>query len=215
MADFSATLTNWFSADPSAMTAGQTRTAGAIGNMMMLGGAIQGIVGTYYQSKTQEYQLQSQKLSYENKQFMSDLNARQMEQQAQTILLAGERQIGQVTLRAGKVKSATKASQAARGIALGVGSAAEEIATIDLMKETDALTINANAVRAAWAARIQGTNYSNEALMAGVSANNMGAAANQVNPFASAYTSLLGSASTAASSWYQNQRLNAIAARIA
>lgn len=207
MADLSTTLTNWFNPAPTAATQGQAQTMGAIGNMMTLAGAIQGIVGTYYSSKTQKYQLESQKLSFQYKQAMSEINARQMENQAQAILLQGERQIGQVTLRAGKIKGATRASQAARGIVAGVGSAAEEIATIDLMKETDALTINANAVRAAGAARMSAVGMSNEALMAQLSAENAGIAAGQVSPFGNALSSMVTAAGSVASSWYSNNRL--------
>lgn len=191
------------------------KTMQAAAPYMMAFGAIQGMIGTYYSAKTQQYQLESAKLSYELQRDMSEINARQAESQAQAILLAGENQKAQITLRAGKIKSMGRASMAARGITLGVGSAAESIATVDLMKEIDSLTINANTVRAAAAARTQAVNYQNQALMQGVSASAAGMAAGQVNPFMSAANSLIGSATSIASSWYASNRTTKLAAQLA
>jgi hypothetical protein len=104
-----------------------------------------------------------------------------------------------VSLKAGKVKGAQRASQGARGIVAGEGSAAEEIATTELMKETDMLTINANATREAWAARTQSVNARNEALLKETSADTL-------SPLMAAGTSLLNSGTAVASSWYQMKR---------
>lgn len=173
---------------------------------MMAMGAINSAIGAYYQSSTLKYQMQSQQSNLEFASKMSEINARNAERSAQSLLLQGERQIGQVTMRAGKIRSSQKASQAARGISLGYGSTAEEIATTDLMKETDAITISANATQAAWAARTQAVNYSNQALMQGVSADNMGRMSNAVSPWMSATSSLVSSGGTVASSWYNNYK---------
>jgi hypothetical protein len=113
-------------------------------------------------------------------------------------LRAGEQAQSQVAMRAGKVKAAQKVSQAARGVQIGVGSAAEEIATTDLMKEADMLTINANATRQAWAARMQATNYANESLMQGTMSDS-------IDPGVSAFSSLLTSASAVAPQWYRRK----------
>ena len=64
------------------------------------------------------------------------------------------------------------------------------------MKTIDANTLEANAVRTAWGMRTQATNYQNEALAAR-------ATAGAINPGMSAVSSLLGSAGSVASSWYQ------------
>lgn len=205
---FSTTLTNWFSASPSSMTPESAQKMSAMGNMMAIGGAINNIIGTYYSSKTQQYQFESAKLSYELQRDMSEINARMAESQAQSILLSAESQKGLVTMRAGKIKASQRASQAARGITLGVGSAAEEIATTDLMKEIDSLTINYNATRAAAAARMQKVNYETSAAMAGISASGAGASASMVNPVANAGMSLIGGATTIAQSWYNNYKQN-------
>lgn len=186
--------------------AASTNSFATAAPLLMAMGAIQSAVGTYYQAQTAKYQLQSQQLGFEFNQKMADINARQMENQAQWYMLQGERQIGTLTMRAGKIRSAQKASQAASGIDLGVGSAAEVRATTDLMKETDAITININATRAANAARTQRVNFENQSLMAGVSANNAGSMANLVSPAAAAGTSLLSSASTVAQTWYRDAK---------
>lgn len=187
--------------------AGSSNPFSVAAPIMMAMGAIQSAVGAYYQASSAKYQLQSQQLGFEFNQKMADINARQMENQAQWYMLQGERQIGQLTMRAGKIRSAQKASQAARGISLGYGSTAEEIATTDLMKETDAITININATRAANSARTQKVNFENQSLLSGVSASNAGAMAGLVNPWASAGTSMIQSASSVAGTWYKDQKL--------
>jgi hypothetical protein len=143
--------------------------------------------------------IQSTKRSLEFQSEMAKINARMAEQTAQSILFAGGRAAGQVSLKAGKVKGAQRASQGARGIVAGEGSAAEEIATTELMKETDMLTINANATREAWAARTQSVNARNEALLKETSADTL-------SPLMAAGTSLLNSGTAVASSWYQMKR---------
>lgn len=165
--------------------------------IMAIFGGISSGFGTYFAAKSAKSNLRFQA-------DMAALNARLAEKNAQAILQAGEQAIGTVTMRAGKVKSSQRAGQGARGIAIGEGSAAEEIATTDLMKETDAYTINANAVRQAASARMQAVNYQNESLLRGTTADS-------ISLFATMIPSLLDSATTVASSWYQNRRKNRIA----
>lgn len=212
--DLSSTLTSWFNPEPSSMTQQQTQTMGAIGNMISIAGAIQGMVGTYYAAKSQKYQFESQRLSFEYGQDVAELNARMMERQAQSILLAGERQSAALTMRAGKIKSATKASQAARGLTLGYGSTAEEIATQDIMKETDALTINVNKTKAAWEARMRAAGFESQAGLLGVSAAGAEMMGEQISPFGAGLSSLIGSASTIASSWARDNKMLALAAQM-
>jgi inorganic triphosphatase YgiF len=129
-------------------------------------------------------------------------------------MFAGERQGANIGLRAGQVKAKARSSMAARGIQLGEGNAAEVIASTDLMKEVDMLTVNANTVRAAEAARTQSVNYSNAALLEGVSASNLMTSADSISPFMGAYSSMLGSATSLANAWYQDRKLSAIAGRL-
>jgi len=127
---------------------------------------------------------------------------------------AGNLKQGQVSLRAGKIKSSQRASMAARGIDLGVGSAVETIATTDLMKEIDMLTVNSETVRSAEAARLQRQNYLTQAAIQDVSAENVMASSRTISPGMAATTSLLGGASSVASAWYQDRKLASMAAKL-
>ena len=161
-------------------------------------GAAAGVIGAISSAYGAYSSARSTKSSLKYQAAMSALNAEQAEKTAQSILQAGEQAQSQVALRAGKVKASQKVSQAARGVQIGVGSAAEEIATTDLMKEADMFTINANATRQAWAARMQATNYANESLMQGTSAES-------VSPGSAAFSSLLTSAAAVSPQWYRRK----------
>lgn len=176
-------------------------------------GAVNGAIGSYYSAKSQQYQLQSQSMTMDFQKSMSQINARQAEFQAQTILQSGERQAGQLTMKYGKAKGARRASTAAAGISLGVGSTAEVEASQDIAKEIDALTINANAVRASEEARLRGVGFQNQALMQGVSAQNLLGSADTISPFGAMGTSLMGSASSLASGWFRDNTLKNLLAR--
>lgn len=201
---------------PAAASTGATGTQimSAFGVASSIAGIFNSAIGSFYAAKNSKIQLESQRDALRFQQKMSEINARQAENQAQDIMRAGEHAMGQVSMRAGQTKSSAKAMMAARGIDLGVGNAAEVVATTDLMKEIDMLTINSNRVRAAGAARMQGVNYGNQALLQGVSANNMGLSAGTISPFMAAGTSLLGGASIVAKSLFQDRQLAKIAARL-
>lgn len=177
-------------------------TMGQVGVGMAIMGAIQSGIGTFYAAKSAKNQLKSQAMTFDYQKQMSALNARAMEDTAQQIMRAGEQDIGRLTLRAGQVKGSARAAQAARGGQIGTGSNAEELASLELMKQTDALTINSNTVRAAWAARTQAQNYEAQAAMAGVSAFGARSAASQISPFSQAGTNLMSSGGNVASAWY-------------
>lgn len=181
---------------------GGMSTMGKMGVGMAIMGAIQSGIGTFYAAKSNKNQLKSQAMTFDYQKQMSALNARAMEDTAQQILRSGEQDIGRLTLRSGQVKSSARASQAARGGQIGTGSNAEELASLELMKQTDALTINSNTVRAAWAARTQAQNYDAQAAMAGVSSLGASSAASQISPFIQAGTNLMSSGGNVASAWY-------------
>jgi len=179
-----------------------------------IGGAVTGAIGSYYAAQSQKAQLDSQASSMRFQSDISELNAAQAEFTAQQIMRAGNLKQGQISLRAGKIKSSQRASMAARGIDLGVGSAVETIATTDLMKEIDMLTVNADTVRSAESARQQRQNYLTASAMQDVSASNLAGSASTISPFMAAGTSILGSAGSVANAWYQDRKLAAIASRL-
>jgi len=184
------------------------------GSIFAIGGAVTGAIGSYYAAQNQKAQLESQASSMRFQSDISELNAAQAEFTAQQILRAGQQKQGQIGLRAGTIKSSQRASMAARGIDLGVGSAVETIATTDLMKEIDMLTVNADTVRSSEAARLQRQNYLTASAMQDVSASNLAASGDSISPFMAAGSSILGSAGSVANAWYQDRKLAAIASRL-
>jgi aspartate/glutamate racemase len=197
-----------------APSTGFTQAMGVAGPVLSLVGMANSAIGAYYGAKSQQLTLQSQALSYQFQSQMSGINARMIEAQAEQIWRAGRQQEMQAGLKAGAVKSATRASLAARGIQAGVGTAAELIATTDLMKEIDLITINSNTVRAVEAERMRKVGVEATGAMQAVSAQNLLTSAGTISPFASMSTSLLGGASSFANSWYQNRNLAASTARM-
>lgn len=171
------------------LSASQLGTASLVGQ---IGGGVTSAVGSYYGAQGQKVALKSQAA-------IADVNARIAELGAQSALNQGQQQVGALTLKAGQLKSSQRASMAANGIDLGVGNAAEVLASTDIMKEIDKNTVEANAVRNAWGYRTQAVNYQNEALMKRT-------AANGINPGMSAATSLLSSAGKVSDSWYQMRK---------
>lgn len=159
------------------------------GLFLQIGGAASSAIGSYYSAAQQKINLRTQAN-------LADINAKIAELGAQSALLQGQQQVGALTLKAGQLKSRQRAALAANGVDLGFGSAAEIQASTDIMKEIDANTLEANAVRTAWGMRTQGVNFQNETLAAR-------ATAGAISPGMSAFSSLLGSAGTVASSWYQ------------
>lgn len=173
---------------PAAGASEFTNTLGQIGMIGSFFGAVNSTIGTYYNT-------QSQASALEHQAEMAKINARISEMGAQSALLAGQKQVGQLTLKAGRLKSAQKVSLAANGVVMGEGSAAEIIASTDLMKEIDANQIMANAVQSAWGYRTQSVSYANQAL-------SQSAAASSISPFGMAAGSLLSGAGHVASNWY-------------
>jgi hypothetical protein len=167
------------------ITASNLATASLVGQV---GGGISSAVGGYYSASAQKASMKAQAA-------IADTNARIAELGAQSALQQGQQQVAALTMQAGQLKSRQRAAMAANGIDLGVGNAAEVQASTDIMKEIDSATLEANAVRNAWGYRTQAVNYQNEALMSRASAKG-------INPGMTLATSLIGSATSVAGSWY-------------
>lgn len=172
-------------------------TAGLVGAVF---GAIQSGYGAFASMRSQQSALRFQA-------DMAEINARLANKTADSIQYAADQQAAQIGMRAGKVAGAQRASFGARGIVGGEGSAAEEIATTNLMKEIDMLTIDANALRQAWAVKWQRINSQNQATMANMQAGAM-------SPTGAGLTSLLESGSQVAQSWYRNAKTDDLIAAI-
>ena len=183
------------------------------GPMISIAGAIGSIASSYYGAKAQQYQLDAQAMTMQFQKEIAGINARQAEFTAQGILQAGEKESAMLTLKYGKARGAQRAAMAANGGVIGEGSNREIEATNALMKEIDVLQINANTVRAAENARTQGQNYKTQAAMYGVSANNLAASSQSINPLAAAGTTFLTSATSYASTLYRDKMMDRLLAR--
>jgi len=159
-------------------------------------GAASSAVGSYYSA-------QSNKTSLGLQADLADINARMSESAAQQTLLTGQREEQKSDIATANLKGTQRASMAANGIDLGVGTANQVLTSTDVLGEADANTIHANAVRNAMGYRTQGVNQTNQANMSRASAS-------AISPLTSATTSLLGSAGSVASNWYQYNKAGAI-----
>lgn len=178
---------------PSSMQTGTgAKAIGQFGTVMQIGGAASSAVGTYYAG-------QAQRSALEYSAFTAETNARLAEKSAQSVMLQGEQQAHQDQLRTSQIEGAQRSGFAADGVDINEGSAARVQASTAVMGAIDADTAQANAVRAAWGYRTQGTNYANQARFNTTSADN-------ISPLASGATSLLGSAGAVASNWYKQSK---------
>lgn len=175
------------------MAALSTLSATALGMSALSGGM--NALGAYTSARqtrdTLDYQAQ-----------LADINAGLSEQAAQAELQRGQREERSVRLRTAQLKSTQRTALAANGVDLGEGSARDILTSTDVMGEADANTAAANAVRAAWGYRVQGSNYQSEARV-------KRAQADGINPMFAASTSLLGSATNVAGMWGNMKRMGA------
>lgn len=183
-----------------------SNTMGTAGGILAIAGMLNSAIGSFYAAKTAQYQLKSQASSLKFQSELATINAGIAENDAQYELLAGQRAIAASTMKYGQLKGSARAAMAANGVQLGEGSAAEVIATTDLMKEIDSLTINANAVRASEAQRMRKANLTNTALLTDTSASNTLLSAGSISPMTSAASSLIAGGSNVASYWYKNKK---------
>lgn len=163
-------------------------TMGAMGLMSQIGGGITSAFGAYNQAKSDEINLSTAAK-------ISEANARIADLGAEQELMNGKQEVAALTLRAGKIKAAQTVGLASHGVDIGEGSAAELLASTDIMKDIDKGVAEANAIRAAWGYRTQAANSRIDAL-------SKKASASSISPMYSLGTSLLGSATNVASSWY-------------
>jgi hypothetical protein len=187
----------------------------AVSSVVMMGaGMASSAIGAYSSAKGQQSQMKYQAAigtlnaaMAEADASLLELNASISDTQGKMAIAQGQREEQNLRLKSGQLKSRQRASLAASGVDLGVGSAAKVLATTDYMTEVDAGEIRANAARAAFGykvqesnqrfaamgARTQGVNYSAGSAFASASAS-------AISPMASATSSLLGNAGSVAPS---------------
>lgn len=155
-----------------------------------------GLVGAGSKANTERYLARSKALNFEHQRDMAQLNKRMLENQAQHIGKAYNKQIAIRTMKAGQAISRSKASFAARGIQMGVGSTANVFASAELMKEIDRLTMNTNKVRAMNTKRGQAVNMGIRGDMYGMSADNLFTTASSISPIMDMSSTFLTGASS-------------------
>lgn len=190
----------------------------AVSSVVMMGaGMASSAIGAYSSAKGQQSQMQYQaamgKINAamaESDASLLELNASISDTQAKMAIASGQREEQNLRLKSGQLKGRQRASLAAGGVDLGVGSAAKVLATTDYMTEVDAGEIRANAARAAFGYKVQQTNQK----FAAMSARAQGvtyqagsafasASASGISPMGAVTTSLLGSAGSVATSVYK------------
>tara|TARA_R100000329_G_scaffold7142_1_gene8707 strand:- start:843 stop:1421 length:579 start_codon:yes stop_codon:yes gene_type:complete len=165
------------------------------GGIMSIGGTVTGIIGSLAAADKARYEATSRGLSIEHEQDMTEINASMLELQAQQIARAYDRQYMTKTMQAGQQTGKARASFAARGGQLGVGSNRDVFLTQKVMQEIDKLTMNSNKVRAVNQMRTRGVQADIRSDMLGVSANNMFATASAVSPLLNITSTLMGGVS--------------------
>lgn len=165
-------------------------------------GAASSAYGAYQGAKSQQGVLNTQAAIDLSQANIANINAGLAEQQAQVSLEQGQKQAQSLMLKAAHLKSAQKTGMAANNIDLSSRSAQRVMVSADMMKAMDVNQIELNAMRASWGYKTQATNYTNNALALQAKSAGESATANAINPFGMMTTSLIGSASKVAMSYY-------------
>lgn len=128
---------------------------------------------------------QTQKKVAANNAAIADIQAQDAQNRGELNAQKSERQGSQVT-------GAQRATYAARGLDLGVGTPSDVIDQTNFFAESDAATARTNANKEAWALKSQAGNFQ--------------AQSDAINPGLQLTGSLLGGASSVASKWYDYSR---------
>ena len=154
-------------------------------------GVFSGAYGAFAAARSEKLKTKSLALSLQHKKDMKLFNMRQKEAQAQWLERVFQQQYQAKTIRQGNQKSKARASFAARGIQMGVGSTKDVFVSSEILATIDKLTMNSNKVRAVENKRLEGVGLGIQANMLGVSERNMFATASSIDPFMNMSSSLL------------------------
>lgn len=169
--------------------------------ILQIGGLTMAAVGAYYAALSQKYQLQSQSMSLGFASDMSRMNARAAEFQAQDILRAGAIEKGRVTMASGRYRDAVALRQAASGTTIGQGSNAEVMASVEILRQIEAIQVDGNTVRQAMAARTRAQDFRTQAAMQSASRQNLRDFAGSIDPYMAHFGTLLGGSGSVAGGW--------------
>lgn len=158
-------------------------------------GVLTGAIGAFAGASAEKFKTKSLALQLKHQEDMMRFNIRQNESQAQWLNQVYNKKIQMQTLRQGNRKSTAKASFAARGIQMGVGSTKDVFVSSEVLNTIENLTINSNKVRAITNKRLQGVGMEIKADMMGLSASNMLASAGSISPFMNMTSSFMAGSS--------------------
>lgn len=122
--------------------------AGAIGVGTSIGKGIGDAVGGYITAKAAAAQYAAQASISTDNAYFAQMGVEQA-------FRAGEAQLAAIGMKQADTKARQRVAFAANGIAIGVGSSAEQLASTDVQAEADKLTAQQNALAAAWGYRRQ------------------------------------------------------------
>ena len=122
--------------------------AGAAGIGMEIGKGVGEAIGGYITAKATASALCAQAS-------VSEDNARVAQFGVEQAFRAGETQLAQIGYKQAETKARQRVAYAANGIAIGVGSSAEVMASTDIEAEVDKITARQNALSQAWGYRRQ------------------------------------------------------------
>ena len=122
--------------------------AGAAGIGMEIGKGVGEAIGGYITAKATASVLRAQAS-------ISEDNARVAQFGVEQAFRAGETQLAQIGYKQAETKARQRVAYAANGIAIGVGSSAEIMASTDIEAEVDKITARQNALAQAWGYRRQ------------------------------------------------------------
>jgi hypothetical protein len=131
--------------------------AGAVGSIAQSLGSM---ASAYFQAKAAKKVAAAQER-------IERANQRVAELAAHMTLQRSAWNIGQLSMRAAKIKAGQKVQQGASGTRIGVGSNAEALASTDIMKEIDINQEYVNGYREAWNVRLNGVQAGMRATAAG------------------------------------------------
>lgn len=158
-------------------------TANAVGG---IASALGGAFSAYFNTKTRKAVAGYQAQIAESQARIEETNARMAELSAHMALERSNWEIGRLSMRASQIKSKQRVAQAANGVRVGVGSAAVQTASTELMKEIDINQQYVNGYRAAWQLRTQGTQAKMRAIAARSHAATYRLGASAMSPIGSA-----------------------------
>lgn len=122
--------------------------AGAAGVGMEIGKGIGEAIGGYITTRAQAHALRAQAAVTEDNAYAAQFGVEQA-------FRAGEAQLAQIGYKQAQTKAAQRVAYAANGVAIGVGSSAEVMASTDIQAEADKITARQNALAQAWGYRRQ------------------------------------------------------------